>query len=174
MSGIATDTAARLDPPVQVAPLTPDGDQHSQAWTEHNQAIVDRLAALSNIGQYLDVAVLSGAAVTVPNNTTVDAATLALPEGDWEVSGECWFTLTGTATTLQAGLSSTAAALPGIGAGSRAIEAFQHLSGTHNLRLAGTRIQSPAAGLTAHLAAFVTLSSGTAAAYGRIMARRFG
>lgn len=94
-----------VDPPVNDPPMVdyPSGQRHSQAWTEYNQAVADRLAdntaaiaaiktgvtdgssaAAGQIGEFLTA---SGGATPLTTATPADIVTLALTAGEYEVWG---------------------------------------------------------------------------------------
>ena len=87
-----------VEPPVYDPVLS--GDQHSQAWTEYNQAVSDALgqipvgvsdgsdAAAGNVGEYMTST--SGAA-TLASNTLTNLSAINLTPGDWDVSGYVLF-----------------------------------------------------------------------------------
>lgn len=90
----------RLAPPVQDAPMRPEGDQFSQAWTEHNQSMVDRVNDLlfgvtdgSEAGTGMVGEELRGDAanVALTSGVGLSICSIPLPPGDWMVSAHLFF-----------------------------------------------------------------------------------
>jgi hypothetical protein len=123
-----------VDPPVYDPPIMmdhPEGQRFSRAWTDHNQAVADRLsdntaaiaamktgvvdgsdAAAGQIGEY---ATATSGSVGLTSATPADTATLSLGAGDHEVWGAVFFS-NGGATQLRqvkAWISDTPTTPPG-------------------------------------------------------------
>jgi hypothetical protein len=184
------DPVRLVDPPATHSPITdaPSGQQQfTRPWVDYNQQVSDLLnrvaanagvtdgsnAGAGQVGEWLSSVVASGGALA--NNIPVNVTTLPLTAGDWDVTGEVWFTIgSGPTGSVQAGISLSSAAFPGApGTGSRIVQSWTHQSGAPQvLGLAPARMSLSAAG-TAYLIAAVGYSSGSApVAWGRIEARR--
>lgn len=123
----------KLEPPTFDPPIVdyPSGVRHSQAWTEHNQAIVDRLTANSEAIAAVTAGVTDGSnaaageigefqtatsgAVALTTATPADTATLSLSAGDWEVWGAVFFSqnLATQVRQVRAWVSDVSATPPG-------------------------------------------------------------
>ena len=172
-------TAQKLvDPPFYDAPIVDiaSGQQHSQAWTEYHQAVADQVNALAakvgagtgvtdgsnapagQIGEYL-TATASGIGLT--SNVASNIVSLDLSAGDWDVSGNCQFSASGSAVTFEAGIDGLDtrinATFPGGGSTQGLSTAVQRKNGT--------------ATVTVWLVALASFSS-TVTASGVIRARR--
>jgi hypothetical protein len=168
-------TAQKLvDPPFYDAPIVDaaSGQQHSQAWTEYHQAVADQVNALAaktgvtngtdapagQIGEYL-TATASGIGLT--SNVAANIVSLDLTAGDWDVSGNCQFSASGSAVTFEAGIdgldTKINATFPGGGSTQGLSTAVQRKNGT--------------ATVTVWLVALASFSSSVTAS-GTIRARR--
>lgn len=122
------------------------------------------------VGEFLFTLITTGVPLTTATTATV--GTLALPAGDWDISGELWLNISAGATILGGALAGTAAfpAGPAQNA-SRSQLAAAFTASNQILALAPCRTVA-AAGFTVYLLASVTFASGTVTATGRILARR--
>ena len=129
---MATDPR-RLDPPVQDQAVT-DRGVFSESWTQHNQAVVDRLGSVQSDLEALEATVAANAGVTdgsnapagqvgeyiettinaaaIPDNTSVDLGSLSLTAGDWEVTGTVRFPTSTLGMIIMQGWVSTVSATP--------------------------------------------------------------
>ncbi len=92
---------ATLQPPIQDRPLD-DRGQLGQAWTRHQQDVVDALdriergvtdgsdAAAGQVGEYIE-ATFAGPAGLAGGGTAVNVGSISLTAGDWDVSGSVTF-----------------------------------------------------------------------------------
>jgi hypothetical protein len=175
----ATDPVKVVDPPVTVPPIISTGPQQqfSQSWTEHNQNVADQVngllaregrgvtdgsdAAAGQIGEYL-VATASG--VALATNVQATVVSLPLTAGDWDVTGDVAFHITGaTSSHYGAGVDAIAQEI---------IATIPTGSGTWRLGSGAPVRHSLSAPGTALLVAIATFSAGTVAADGVIQARR--
>ncbi len=126
--------------------------------------------------------VASGSAVALTTATTAIIASITVPIGTWDISGQVDFALTGsTSTSRQIGLSLASATLPsqpgGSGLGTDPLVSFPipttALSDTLSLSTIPVQLKVTAA-TPVYLAAQSTFSVGSEAAYGTIRARRVG
>jgi hypothetical protein len=109
------DPVKLVDPPVTSPPLTSIGSgqqQFSQAWTEHNQNVADKIngmvdtvttgvidgsdAAAGHLGEYLSA---SASGVGLATNVQANVVALTLTAGDWDVSANVTFHLSSAAST---------------------------------------------------------------------------
>ena len=71
-------------------------------------------AAAGSVGEFQQVNVVVGSAVSLTTNTAANVATLSLTAGDWDVWGNIGFDCAGTCTTMIGWISSTSATLPAL------------------------------------------------------------
>jgi hypothetical protein len=137
-------------------------------------------AATGNVGQVITATVASGSAVSLTTDTTANVTSISLTAGDWDVSGQVDYVLTGATSTLQQmGISLTSATLPsqagGSGLGTDPLRSSllqtTTITGTMNLPVGPVRV-SLSATTTVYLVAQASFSAGTTTAYGTIRARR--
>lgn len=128
------------------------------------------------IGQFLSTVVLNAAAVPIANNTAVNIATLSLPAGLWEFSGEAWVSGAGTGlvTAIEAGVSTTSATLAsdsGLGAATVTVK-----GSTTSLQIlqSGSTMINVTTTTIVYLVAFVTYTSTGTVGWGKIQAWRRG
>jgi hypothetical protein len=131
-------------------------------------------APAGQIGEVISALVT--AAVSLPNATQVNVATLALTPGDWDVQGECWIVVgSAAASIIQASISATSAVLASAVAmnTARTVNIGNFATGsTDVLPLGPCRINLSAAA-TYYLVGYVSSSGGTGiTATGKIWARR--
>lgn len=127
-------------------------------------------AASGKLGQVSETELASGSAVSLSNGATVNVVTHSLPAGDWDV----WFNTIanvsgGTLTFISSGLSTvsaTAPTLPNKGGWSA-----NGASTTSGHVLPGQRYYNVSATTNIYLVCFANFS-GTATAYGSVVARR--
>jgi len=185
---MALAPAAKLDPPTFDPPIVdyPSGARHSQAWTEHNQAVVDRLAALpielrtgtvtnddaaaGVIGEFLSAT--SGGPVSLGSGVPSTIATLALAAGDYDVWGAVVFDPDPTTSLreITSAVSTTAAALPGDVLYADIAAIF--VDGSNQNLPAPVRRISLAAAVNVYLVGQAGFSVASCAATGIICARR--
>ena len=187
---MATSPTMKLEPPTFDPPIVdyPTGARHSQAWTEHNQAVVDRLAAnmaaiaaigtgvtdgsdaaAGRVGEYLTA---SGGPVALTTGATADIATLSLGAGDWDVWGGVNFN-SNIATQIRqvwAWVNNASVTAPGDLLYTQITALFVD-GGVQNLA-APVRRMSLAATTTIYLSAQATFGVSTSGASGIICARR--
>jgi hypothetical protein len=128
-------------------------------------------AAAGQVGEFLSTVVQSGSSVAMPTGASVNAMSLGLTAGDWDVQAEVWLSLAGTATQLQAGINTTSATLPN-GAVSTGTAFMTHAAtglGSFVIGLGPVR-QSLASPGTVFLVASQT--GGTGSVFGKLTARR--
>ena len=137
-------------------------------------------ATAGNVGEFVTSMVAAGAAVALTTATGKNVTSMSLTAGDWDVSGQVDFVLSGvTATLFQSGISLTTNTLPaqvgGSGLGTDALVGVPLLttvlSATYCQGIAPVRI-SLAITTTVYLVAQAAFSAGTNAAYGTLRARR--
>jgi hypothetical protein len=133
-------------------------------------------ATAGDVGEFLSVTVLAGAAVSLSSTVTANITSLSLGAGDFDVTGNCVWQ--GTASTswtqIDGQINSSSAAFasfPASGAAMRHSTAALVSSGpfAHSL---GQRRFSSSGAQTAYLNASATFSVSTASAYGFLGARR--
>jgi len=137
-------------------------------------------AASTMVGEFITATVAVGSAVSLTNATGANVTSISLTAGDWDVSAQNDFVLTGaTSTSHQSGISLTSATLPsqagGSGLGTDALAVLPMpttgLSGTLTQPIPPVRINL-AATTTVYLVAQAAFSVGSESAYGTIRARR--
>lgn len=137
-------------------------------------------AATGNVGEVVTATVASAGAITLASATPANVTTISLTAGDWELTAQVDFALTGvTATLWQAGVGLVAGVLPpqpgGAGLGTDPAVALPlattALSSTLGLLTKATRL-NVAATVTVYLVAQADFSAGAVAAYGTVSARR--
>lgn len=181
--------ATTLKPPAADPPMLEDG-QHAPSWAAFFDDVARGLvqlqtaaenptpvtgvtngsdAAAGTVGECIEA--INGVPVAAGAGVTVNAATMTLSAGDWEVSGEAYMAITaGTATALTAGIGTTSGVVPALGSQMAAVQqGWTHSATLHVLALAACRMN-----LTATTVVYLTARpTGTGAnCYGRIMARR--
>ena len=132
-------------------------------------------AAAGMVGEFISATVLSGAAVAIATATPTNITSISLTPGDWDVSGFVSAGYTGSAMTRLLGwTSATSATLPVFpnngGAGGH--ESLNGTSGIGLNTLVGVQRFSLASTTTIYLTSYVAFSSGAAAVFGFIRARR--
>jgi hypothetical protein len=128
-------------------------------------------AAAGIIGEYIESYIALASATGLTTNVAKNVTSISLTAGDWDVSGWVGFTLNGatTSTAFAAGTSSTSATL----STDYFVETFTSaVSGSVQQYPAPITRFSLAATTTIYLIAYCTFLVSTAAAYGRISARR--
>jgi len=137
-------------------------------------------AATGNVGQVITATVASGSAISLSNATGANITSISLTAGDWDVSGQVDFVMTGATSTLQQmGISLTTNTLPsqpgGSGLGTDPLRSSllqtTTITGTMDLSAGPVRV-SLSATTTVYLVAQVAFSAGTVTGYGTIRARR--
>lgn len=179
-------TPGVVQPPFYDPPIVDyaTGQQHSQAWTEYHQSVADQIAANTSaiaarkgvtdgsdaatgqIGEYIEAGSTSDIALS--NGVAANVVTLALPAGDWDVSGNVIFN-PGAAVSyaavsvnnISAGFGRFATRIPGSGVATQL-----RIGAGGPLRM---NVGSP---ITMYLVAQAGFSSGSVAAGGVIWARR--
>lgn len=144
------------------------------ALVSANQHTDDELAALpgSEAGEFLSSSVAAVAGVPLSSTITVNVATLDLPAGDWDVAGIVKFGLTTvTATLFQHGISITTATLPSSDNFVEKPIALAGFVGTMSDCVPTVRLSLDAPA-SVFLVARITMSAGTAVAYGNIRATK--
>lgn len=133
-------------------------------------------ATAGDVGEFLSVTVLSGAAVSLTTTVVANIASLALGAGDFDVTGNCiWQGAAGTSwTQVDAQMNASSAAFatfPASGAAVRHTTAALVATGPF-CHTVGSRRFSSASAQTAYLNASATFTVSTASAFGFIGARR--
>ena len=130
-------------------------------------------AAAGQIGEIISSVVTTGVPLTT--GTAVNVASITLTPGDWDVSGEVWFTTSAsTATGMGAGIGTTSAAhptVPSVGTSRMIIQANPIVAGIQCLALTTCRA-SLSANVVYYLTGNYVFPSGAVSATGRISARR--
>jgi hypothetical protein len=136
-------------------------------------------ATAGDVGEF-QVSTVATPGVSLSNNVTANVTSFSLTAGDWQLTAQVDFALTGvTSTVFQSGFSLTTGVLPtqpggsGLGADPLLISAsnFVTITATHGQVLKTTRL-SIAAPTTVFLVTRLTFSVGTATAFGTLSARR--
>ena len=172
-------TAPKLvEPPVFDSPLVNlegGGQQHSQAWTEHNQQVADLLNSLvvsshavtdgseAAAGTVGEVMTASASAVTLGSGAVTTVTTVTLTAGDWEVSGGVTFNISGAASNHY-----------GVGLDNLSTEIIATIpTGSGTWRLTPMQVRRNVTASTAvNLVAVAFFASGGVTADGTISARR--
>lgn len=129
-------------------------------------------AAAGYVGEYVSSTVASGSAVALTSGTAANVTSITLTAGDWDVTGQCDFTLTGASTTLLAsGSSPTSATFDVQDSFTQYPFPTTTLTGEYD-QVLPTRRVSIAATTTYYLVTKATFSAGTVKAFGTIRARR--
>lgn len=132
------------------------------------------------VGEFVTATVAVGSAVSLTTATTANVTSISLTAGDWDVTGQIDFNLSGTTGTLfQGGTSLTSATLPtqpgGSGLGTDSLFVMPipvtTLTAVMTCDCNAVRV-SLAATTTVYLTAQATFSVGTVSAFGTIRARR--
>jgi len=133
-------------------------------------------AAAGYIGEVASSIVLVGSAVGLTTNTAANVTSLSLTAGDWEVSGEVWFSQNAAtvATIAQAAITTTSATLPTVPAVGTALSKHSgtEATGSGAIVTVGPCRMTLAATTTVYLVAQSTFTVNTNAAYGKLRARR--
>ncbi len=131
------------------------------------------LAPAGTVGEFFISSVTNANAVSIPMSTNVvDATSLVLTAGDWDVEGNLNFKLTSvTDTVLTGGLNTTSATLPVDGSECSSGVRVTTTSIVDSVSLPRKRI-TLAAGGTVYMSGTATFSAGSAAVYGVMSARR--
>lgn len=128
-------------------------------------------AAGGYVGEFTSSNVAAGSAVSLTDSVAANVTSISLSAGDWFVYGNVGFTLSVSATVIQAWISTTSATAPTTpGSGGYSILAASGFLSGSLLPISGIRI-SLASTTTVYLGTFATFT-GTGAAYGFIGARR--
>ena len=128
-------------------------------------------ANAGNIGEFIFDQILNSAAVNISLSTISQSITnISLTAGDWDVSGNIFFTISGNCTSVLGGISSVNNALPDLSLCSQ-IQSNNHISGTNGISIYTSRL-SISSTQTIYLVANSTFTTGTVTASGIISARR--
>jgi hypothetical protein len=143
-------------------------------------------AAAGNVGEYISSIVPFGSGVSLSSGTSTQLATITLSAGDWDVTGEVYFSFPGTrTTTYYVGAISTSNASAFPGASTPADGGFdfgQQFPGSgatgggntepYTINGLTTRVSSNAS-VTLYLMCYISFTgSGTVTGYGALRARR--
>lgn len=124
------------------------------------------------VGEYVTSTIPSGSAVVLTSGAAANVTSITLTAGDWDVTGQCDFALTGASTTLMAsGSSPTSATFDVQDSFTQYPIPTTTLTGEYD-QVMPTRRVSISATTTLYLVAKATFSAGTASASGTIRARR--
>jgi hypothetical protein len=130
-------------------------------------------APAGQIGEVISSNVTTGVPLT--SNVTANVTSVTLTPGDWDISGEVWFSVgTGAPTNMQASLntvSGTLATVSNIGTTTAKWLAAVLASTMPTLELRTARA-SLTVNTTYYLLAYLIFPSGTCTATGNIIARR--
>jgi hypothetical protein len=104
----------RPTPPGNEAVIGPNGDRHSQAWTQYHQAVSDWIAAQgigitdgseAGAGQIGEFMTASAAGAGLSTGSVADICNVTLQPGDWDVTGLASFNAgAGTHTSFGMGI----------------------------------------------------------------------
>jgi hypothetical protein len=138
----------------------------------NNHVAMPSSCVASNDSIISEVSVPSGSAVTVTNGATINAASLSLGAGKWQIDSATDFNLTGTtATSLNSGISTTSATFGSYG--TYVGVPLNLTTATWNLTSNNGRMYlTLTATTTVYLLARLYFSAGTATAGGWIRAKR--
>lgn len=174
--------------PPSLSPIVNSDAKVSFGWLQWFNAIMqlgigtstNDSAAIGNVGEFQTITVAVGAALSLSNGVSKTVTALALTAGDWELTGQVDYSLTGTTgTSMSSGFSLTTNTLPSQPGGSGlesdplAIVPLSTttLTGTFSHVLKPTRL-SLALTTTVYLIANHAFTVGTSKAYGTLSARR--
>ncbi len=128
-------------------------------------------AAAGVIGEYISSEVLVAGEVTCTTGVPVDITSISLTAGDWDVSGEFVFDLTGTNTRHQGWINTVSATIPTIPNKGGYCQVY--LGGIASIGTGECRMRiSVNTTTTVYLSVQEAFSGGTGKAYGFIGARR--
>ena len=143
-----------------------DGGQLPATPTNNN-------AVPGALGEYVSATVLVGAAVGLTTATAATIASVSLTPGDWDVWGEVWFAISVGTTDVRAALNTAAGTLPTAPAVGVSLSVFNDSSTAANPVIAtGPCRILLSVTTTVYLVAQAGFAAGTAAAYGKMTARR--
>lgn len=132
-------------------------------------------ASAGNIGEYVEGNLSNTSKVTLTNGVAANTVSISLTAGDWDVSGVCYWQVSGsTPTGYYATITSTSATLGSSSTG----ENFQFGQGVATASqvigsgIPPTRRFSLSTTTTIYLVAYADFPSGTTYAYGTLRARR--
>lgn len=137
-------------------------------------------ASIGMVGEVVESNIPLVSAVTLGTGTTSNVTSIVLTAGDWDISGNVVFSLTGvTGTLFQAGVSVTSATMPSAGGGGGLSPSSYCilpiittlLSATSSSGIISSRL-SISDVTTLYLVAGQSFTIGTSKAYGSIWARR--
>ena len=126
-------------------------------------------AAPGMVGEYI---VNNGSAVALTTNVSVNAVSIPLTAGDWDVSGNTSFLPSAVvASQVQCGVTSTSGVMPGIAAKALVSSGAGNMS-VSNLHISPQRFSLTALTTTIYMVVNATFASGTCTGTGCIRARR--
>jgi len=177
----------RPTPPANEAVIGPNGDRHSQAWTQYHKSVSDWISAqgvgatdgseatAGQVGEFKSVSVSAGAPVAMGSYAAVNVTSLTLDAGDWDVWGNVVFSpdVTTAIAAITGWISTTPATLPGAleAEGYTTIRA-SFLTGQHQALSVG-RVRFLTTGPTlVYLSALAGFATSSMVAYGALYARR--
>lgn len=132
-------------------------------------------ASAGQIGEYLESVVLTGAAVALTTGVSANITSLALTAGDWDVNGVTCFLMNAATVPVFVSTSiNTVSATPATrpGGGIHSMYTVQLAGATiFDLPTGVIRISLAAPG-TVYLVANASFTTNTAAAFGKLQARR--
>ena len=129
-------------------------------------------AAAGNVGEKLSSVTLTGAAVSLTTTATANIDSVSLTAGDWELSGQVAFNLSGaTATDMKWGYSTTSATLGADTTYNELPASYAGVTSTLKNNIPQGRI-SVSGTTKVYLIAQATFTVGTVAGFGTIRARR--
>lgn len=127
-------------------------------------------AGAGKVGEFISSNIVSGSAVSLTNNTAADMTSISLTAGDWDVVGNCSFTVGGLCTAVIGWISATSATVPDPSLYSQVAATTAELSNTGvdapvvRFSLSGTT--------TIYISALSAFTTSTVTVCGNIQARR--
>ena len=133
-------------------------------------------AAAGYLGEFMSSVVLVGSAISLTTATPADVTSLSLTAGDWDVSGEVWYSQNAATigTISQAAITTTSATLPTVPAVNTGLSRSSgtEMTGIGPVIPVGPVRISIGSTTTVYLVAQSTFTVNTNAAYGVLRARR--
>lgn len=130
-------------------------------------------APAGNVGEIISSNIISP--VTLTTNTAANVTSISLTAGDWDVTGEVWYSIgAGGATQIQSGVNSVSATIPTAPAIATSQAMLNATLGAAAAAVQGLRTArvAVAAPTTYYLIALAIFPSGTTTVTGNISARR--
>lgn len=167
-----------LRPPTNDPPVNEDG-QHSEAWSGFFDDLAQAVgregitngsnAVGGSIGEVVQS--VSATPILAASAATVNATSINLTAGDWEVYGEAWVHPTGAMGLCACGIGTVSATLPGLASNaSRVSQDFTHANNALQIIPLAPCRQNIVANTTIYLT--VSPTGSPTYAYGKLVARR--